>query len=297
MSFRPMSSRPIRHALEYAVFRAVRGAITALPHAAVRRLGRGVGRFAYHAAVPFRRLALANMALALPHLDRAEHRRLTRLCFANMGAYFFELVSSFRFTPEDIAQRYDFEGEEILERLDAAGQGYFILSGHFGSWELAVYPVALRVKKLHTVIRPPNNPWVERDMRRMRESFGIHVIDKKGAGNRMRGALRDGGQVAIVIDQHVHKNVGIQVPFMGHPASTSPMVALLSQRLQIPAVPILCVPAPGGRYHVSVREPIWPEGKSKEARFELTRRYVEVIENEIYAQPEHWLWMHRRWRD
>ena len=52
-----------------------------------------------------------------------------------------------------------------------------------------------------------------------------------------------------------------------------------------------CVPAPGGRYRVSLRPPIEPEGEGPEAEAALTRRYSGEIERDIRRRPELWLWM------
>jgi len=46
-----------------------------------------------------------------------------------------------------------------------------------------------------------------------------------------------------------------------------------------------------------VRPAILPpeNGDDEEAVKVLTRRYLEVAEEDIRAHPEMWLWMHRRW--
>ena len=92
---------------------------------------------------------------------------------------------------------------------------------------------------------------------------------------------------------------GIAVPFFGRPALTSPVLARLSLRTGAPVVPISAYPEPGGRYRVVVRPPILPpEGQDgDEAVAALTRRYLEVAEEDIRAHPEMWLWMHRRWEE
>ena len=89
---------------------------------------------------------------------------------------------------------------------------------------------------------------------------------------------------------------GVLVPFLGHPAWTSPVLAILSLLTRAPVVHLACVPVEGGRYRVSLRPPIEPEGEGPEAEAALTRRYMEEVERDIRLRPELWLWMHRRWR-
>lgn len=49
-----------------------------------------------------------------------------------------------------------------------------------------------------------------------------------------------------------------------------------------------------GRYSGSV-ELIY-DGKQSIEKFEITQRYVELLERDIRNQPEGWMWSHRRWK-
>jgi KDO2-lipid IV(A) lauroyltransferase len=38
------------------------------------------------------------------------------------------------------------------------------------------------------------------------------------------------------------------------------------------------------------------DGKQSVEKFEITERYVELLERDIRNQPEGWMWSHRRWK-
>ena len=103
------------------------------------------------------------------------------------------------------------------------------------------------------VVRPADNPFLDRELRAMRERFGNTVIPKRGAARRMLEMMRDRGRLGILIDQRVQEREGIAVPFFGRPALTSPILARLSLRTGAPVVPLTVYPEPGGRYRVVVR--------------------------------------------
>jgi len=292
-----VKNAPVRHRIQYTTYLAAKGLVRCLPHAAVRSLGRGLGRIGYRLARKRRDLALENLALTMPELSADERREVVRGCYRHFGAYFLEIVSISRFRREEIVGLFDYEGWEHLEAAEAAGKGYFLMTGHFGTWEIAAYALEVRLGKLNMVARPVDNPYVERDLARIRQRFGTTLIDKQGSGHRMMNAFRRGERVAIVIDQKVRASAGVRVPFFGQPAWTSPALAFLSIRTGAPALPLYCVPIAGGRYRMSIREPITPVGKGEEAIAALTTRYLESVEREIRRQPELWLWMHRRWSD
>ncbi|HEY0554716.1 MAG TPA: lysophospholipid acyltransferase family protein [Thermoanaerobaculia bacterium] len=292
-----MKNRPIRHRLEYGFYLALKGFLRALPHAGARAFGRGIGALGHALDRRHREVALRNMALALPETTEAERRRLVRECFRHFGAALCDAISATRFGPLDFCHRFTLEGWEHLDEAERLGKGLFLLTAHLGLWELSPPLIGLTRGPMSFVVRPADNPFLDRELRSMRERFGNTVIPKHGAARRMLEVMRGHGRLGILIDQRVQEREGIAVPFFGRPALTSPILARLSLRTGAPVVPLTVYPEPGGRYRVVVREPVFPpQGeRGDEAVAALTRRYLEVAEADIREHPALWLWMHRRW--
>jgi KDO2-lipid IV(A) lauroyltransferase len=291
-----MKDAPVRHRIEYAFFRAARRGLLAMPFARVRRFGHGLGSVA-HALLPGkRRLALGNLARAFPEKSEAERGEIARQAFRIFGATCCEMVATEGFSPADIEQRFHATGWEHLEEAVALGRGVCITSAHLGRWELGALYVAMRLGSLHTVVRPLDNPLVSADVERSRARFGNTLIPKQGAVRRMLSVLRARGTLAVIVDQRVRESAGILVPFFGHPAWTSPVLAAVSLRTGAPVVPVFCTAEGAEDFHVRVLPAIHPEGEGKEAEASLTERYLEVVEQEVRADPAQWLWMHNRWK-
>jgi Kdo2-lipid IVA lauroyltransferase/acyltransferase len=316
---------PVRHRLEYGAYLAFKGIVRALPHAAARPLGAVLGGLACRLDRRHREVAAANLALAFPTLAAAQRRRLVTACFRHFGAALFDLISSERFDAVELCRRFRYEGWEHLDRAERLGRGVFLLGAHHGYWEISGRPIGLYRGVIHTVARPADNPHLDRELSRLRRGLGYAVIAKRGAARRMLQVVRGGGRVGILPDQRVQEREGILVPFFGHPALTTPVLARLALRDGCPVVPVFAYPEPGGRYRLVIRPPILPEeaaasgedaggasqagandgrsnddlGKGGEDTATvvaaLTRRYLEAIEREIRDHPEMWLWMHRRW--
>jgi len=291
-----MKDAPVRHAFEYLAYLAVRRLVLSLPHESVRRFGAALGAFGHRVERKHTKLALDNLARALPDLDAGERTRVVAACYRHFGSTFAEVISAFRFDADEVARRYDVTGWEHVEQAVAMDRGVLILCGHFGHWQLAIYPVSLRLGELHAVVRPPDNPHVARDVDRIRGRFGTRVVSRGGAGHRIMNLIRRKAAVGMVIDQRVPGTTGIVVPFLGLPARTTSVPAFIATRTGAPAVPFACYPADGGRYRLEFRPPIVPDGRGDAAVESLTIRYLEAISEDIRRQPELWLWMHDRWR-
>lgn len=266
-----------------------------LPVDVARGMGRAVGAGFEMVDPKHRRLADANLTMALPELDGDQRRRIVDGCYRHFGSVFFELFPASQFSETELDERFVFEGWHHVENA-ASDRGLIFICGHFGSWQVATYPVARRLGGLHAVARPPDNPYVAHDLLRVRQKFGIEILHRKGVGHRVVNLLRRGSAVAFVIDQRVPPKTGISVEFLGHPARTSEVPAFIATRTGAPAIPVSCWPTDGGRFTIRIGRAIEAEGKGADAVQRLTRRYLESIEAEIRRRPELWLWMHDRWK-
>jgi KDO2-lipid IV(A) lauroyltransferase len=291
-----MKNAPVLHRIEYALYDGVRRMISLLHHESARPIGALLGNVTWALAGSRRRTAVENLERVFPDLGSRRCRQLARQSFRHLGAMTCDAVSSFRFDEVDLCARLTVEGLEHLDAARAAGHGVLVMSAHLGTWEVAAYPVGLYREPMHVIGRPLDNPLLDRHLTSSRTRFGNATISKRGAARESIRVLRKGGVVGILIDQRVRPDEGIEVPFMGHDAITSPLLARLARKTGAPIVPLFGHLEPGGRYRVRFHQPLWPGDTPEADVLELTRQYLEVVEQQIRPHPQHWLWMHRRWR-
>ena len=232
----------------------------------------------------------------MPELDDKDRQRVARGSFQTLGMGLCDFIAAQRFDAVELCRRWEIEGLEHLERLEQSENGAIVLTGHYGSWEIASYALALYHRPPHVVVRPPDNPFLARRVDEMRGRFGAESIYKRGAVAGMLAELRAGNTVGIVLDQRVPPPHGLVLPFFSRPARTSTTTATLSLRTGAPAMPMFAYPVERDRWRVELLEPIEPTGKGRDAIAALTQRYLDVVEQYIRQRPERWLWMHRRWR-
>lgn len=279
-----------------ALLRLVIGGIQTLPVATVRRLGSAAGEIVWRLDRRHPRVALRNLESALPDLALTELRALVRRCFHRQGSLMFDNVRIAKLSPTELCRRLDLVGWENFRRAEEAGRGVLVISGHLGVHELIVHAVPIYKGPVDVVARATGKRRVDAVFGGLRQRHGNRLIAKRGAVWGMLESLRGGGRVAILPDQRIHPNEGIEVPFFGRSSFTSPFPARVSQRTGAPALPIFAYQAAGGRYRLVARPPIFPGGPGNEETHRLSAAYLAVIEAEIRRQPEEWLWMHERWR-
>ncbi len=201
---------------------------------------------------------------------------------------------------EEVRSRIRVAGEENLRRARERGKGVFLLSAHIGGWELGAIRAGMLGEPIAPVVRPLDNPLLERELARRRTRFGNRLIAKREAAKDILRAMAKGETVAILVDQNVLAREAVFVPFFGRLAATTPALALLQLKTDAAVVPVFTWPEGGGRYRLEFETPILAsefEGLPRgEAVRRATARYMEVTEAAVRKAPEIWLWMHNRWR-
>ena len=173
-----------------------------------------------------------------------------------------------------------------------------LITAHFGPWELLPLLAALRYEPIHVVARPLDNPRVDEYLTALRERGGNRVIQKRDAVSSILQVLRRGETVGILIDQHIREKDGIIVPFFGRPASTAFAPALIAMRSGAAVLPVGIVREGRARYLVRIAEEVAVR-RSGDLRADLaenTARFTAAMEAFISERPDHWFWVHRRWK-
>ncbi len=255
----------------------------------------------------FSLIVLGRTEVSLHNLGRAfkdslserEIRRLNRRVITHFGEMFFEIPHILRLNSENLERYVRFENEENLLSAQAKGKGVFILTGHFGNWELMSAATCLRYAPRSAVVaRPLDFSPADRLMADLRSRFGTVIIPKQGAVKGILKVVKQRGMVGILLDQNVAWYEGVFVPFFGNLACTNKGLALLALKTGAPVVPVFSVRDHDGRYRVIFEKEVnlIRTGDMTRDVEENTALFTKIIERFIREYPDHWFWFHKRWK-
>ena len=285
---------------EWALVAAVVRAFAWLPARAAYALGEGAGRLAFRLDRRHRRIAEENLARAFPEQHSTDEvGRLALAVFENLGRTVVDLARSDRLVRGRIRDFTRIEGVDRILEARRRGKGVLFISAHLGPWELLPLVHTEHIgRPLHVVARPLDNPRLDDLLTAMRERGGNQVIRKRDAVQAILQVLRGGEAVAILIDQHISEREGVVVPFFGQPASTASAPALIAMRSGAAVFPVGILREARGKYRVRIAEevPVRRSGDLKADLVENTARFTAAIEALIRERPDHWFWVHRRWK-
>jgi len=263
-------------------------------------LGRMLGRFLGIAAVGPLKTSLTGLRMVFGNrMSEKELRRLNRRVVIHFAQMLFEVPHVFKLNSENLHRYVYFENEAVFAEALARGKGCFILTGHFGNWELMSAAITLRFKTDGiAVARPVDFAPVEQLMLRLRTRFGTEIVPKKKAMKKLLMGARKNKAMGILLDQNVDWYEGVFVPFMGKPACTNKGLALIAMKTGAPVIPVFSARQPDGRYRVVFEKEVdlVRTGSKIYDTEENTALFNRIINKYIYWYPEQWFWFHKRWK-
>jgi KDO2-lipid IV(A) lauroyltransferase len=261
---------------------------------ALLRLGEGLGAAAYLTGVR-RRVALEGLARAFPDKSAGERDQIGRNAYRQLGRSLAELLLLRRASDADLERLVRFDGWERYERALAEGRGVVCAIAHFGNFELLARATARRGVRLSVIVRNLDDRfgrWIEGDRARM----GARGLSARGSSSAALSALRRNEVLAIAVDQNMRPSRGIFVDFFGERACTTPAAAVFALRAGATLLAAFPVRQADGTHVVRVKGPFATALSGHEAVVELTQAVTRAVEDEVREHPDHWFWVHRRWK-
>jgi Kdo2-lipid IVA lauroyltransferase/acyltransferase len=273
--------------------------VALLPLRLARAIGAGVGVVVFRFAGKLRCRVVERISASLPAIGRSNPQAavlganvIGRRFFANLGRFFIEVVKIHFGLGRNLLEQVEFRGMEHYRQAKDAGQGVIFVTAHCGNWEASALAFGMRHDPLSIVVRHQRSATVTELLERMRVRYGNESILKDGSARKVLQVIRSGGVVGILSDIAVPQREGILTDFLGRPAWTTPMPAVIAQKTGCALLPGF-IHREGERLVVVFSPPVATAGLDTAA---ITARLAQSIEQQIASYPDEWFWLYHRWK-
>jgi len=292
-----MKAKRIRHRLEYWLTCSISYFAQLLPYRFALFLGEVVGDIAFEVVRFRRRVALTNLLRCFKDKDIRELKRIGKDSYRNLGRSLIEYALFPKLIRKDLSDFVRFDHAEYFEHALKGGKGALLLTGHFGSWELMGAAVSRMGYPVDFLVGEQHNPLVDELMNRYRRMMGVGIIKAGTSARAVIKALKQNRFVAMLSDQDAGKD-GVLVDFFGHPTSTPKGPAAFALQTQAPIIIGFIIRRGPKRQTVFLKK-LDPSQKTRdkdEDTKKITQEYTSLLESYIRKHPDHWYWIHRRWK-
>ncbi len=244
-----------------------------------------------------KKVVFSNLKLVFPDKSEAERIKIAKGFYKHLCDLIFETIKGISISEASLRKRYVIENAEIFDAYYAQGRSLLVCCAHYANWEWSsIVPVMTKLKGFG-VYKPLVNRYFDSMVKNIRGKFGATIVsNKKAVTTLFKMSKQNIPSITLLVADQTPKLgafklrddfMGIDVPVFTGPED-------LAKRLDFNIGYLQTVKVKRGHYRVQLI-PLSEAPKSTEA-FEITRKFLDEIEKQIYAAPEYYLWSHKRWK-
>ena len=287
--------------MAYFLFDLVRGIIRFTPYPLFRAKAWFHTWILYFFSPKLRRIAIESLTIAFGDtLSLKEKKKIARKAFFSLTLGLSDLIFYIA-RPGRACDAFVLEGAEYLKQAKDAGKGAVVAVAHFGPFVAMLFKFLYEGHTVRVVMRAPRNKTLA-DVIDVRQKMlfvphPIYSTPLRACVMACSETLRNNEILVMPVDQNYGGPGRVFVDFFGRKAATAAGPAAYAFKTGASFLSAFAYPLEGGRWKVKI-EPVavdrtLPEREAvRVATQEVTRR----VEAAARAYPEHWVWMHRRWK-
>ena len=271
--------------------------ISILPFRILYIVSDGVYILTYYIIGYRKKTVRENLALALPHLSEKERLVIEKKSFRHMCDVFLEMIKTLTISKSEIDKRYVFKNLEVYSNLEKKGKSIALLCAHYASYEWAVSMNSKADFESYAIYKKINNRYFDKLVRTIRSKFEATLITTKETIPVIATNFRNKklGLYGLVSDQspklgsffHWNKFMGIEVPI--HTGGE-----MLAKKYDMNVIFLRTKKVKRGFYEASFE--VLSENAKEVPNYEITDQFLKLVEQQIYEEPEFYLWSHKRWK-
>jgi len=287
--------------LGYFLFRFSTFWVKCLPVESLASCGEKIGLLAFHLLRGWRRVAFANLNLALGReKGKDEIHWICRELFKNIGRDILEVYRCPDFKDSYFKKLVRFEGTQHLNDALSQGKGVIALSAHLGNFPLMAARLARAGYPSSVVTRDPENPKIAKALTSIRDAVGLETIPgepRMACVSRCFKALKEKQILFLHIDQNAPVTEA-WVDFFGYLVPTFKGPVLFAMRTGAPILPMFMKRNSDNLHQITIHPPFTLNitGNAEKDVISNTARLTKIIEAAIREYPEQWLWNYRRFK-
>ena len=243
-----------------------------------------------------RKVVRENLHAAFPEKSEKEVIAIEKGFYRHFCDYVFETLKLMHISDNQMRSHMKFTNPELVEQLRTDGRPIFLYLGHQGNWEYVI-SITMWIHqdlKAVQVYHPLSSKCMDTLMYRLRSRFNSLGVPQKQALRSIFTMMREGQHLilGLIADQRPPRNP--EPEWMDFLNQDTPIITggeAMGRKLNAHFVygSMRCVRR--GYYELTF-QPIEPiEGEE----YGYTKQYMRMLEKDIVAQPQMWLWTHKRW--
>lgn len=250
----------------------------------------------YHVVGYRKKVVRGNLNLAFPKKDPHEIQAIERKFYKHLCDMFLESTKSRSLSIKNMTSRYEIINPEALHRLESE-RSVMVLMAHYANWEWSLVLGHYIKTKAFGVYQRLGNPYFDRYVHRTRARWKLQLIEQQEATKTILANEESGirGVYGLISDQSpMLRKARYWYPFMGVKVPVFVGGEYLAREGDMSVVYARITKKKRGRYALELIT--ITEQAATLPEYEITQRFIHLVEEQIREEPHLYFWTHRRWK-
>lgn len=238
-----------------------------------------------------------NIKLALPHLSDKERLVIEKKFYIHLCDMFLEMIKTISISQKEIEKRFTFSNMELYYELEKKNKSIALMCAHYASYEWVVSMNYYINFKGYGIYKKLANPYFDKLVKNIRSKFKAELITTKETIPTIKENYKKNviSLYGFASDQSPRLNSEHHsASFMGQIVPVHTGAEMLAKRFDMNVIFLRVKKIKRGYYEASFE--VLSDDVQSVPNYEITDKFLKLVEEQIYEAPEYYFWTHKRWK-
>lgn len=245
-----------------------------------------------------KKVVMDNLNIVFPEKTKEEKTKISKKFYRNFFDFIVESIKAFNMSASSFEKRYVIENyDEVISFVQKNKQGAVLTAAHAFSWEWMIFAGHHLPDNINAYISytPLSNKSLDKLIRKNRERFGLELNKASKFAEKLKKHDKDKFSLCgLIADQSPKKQYkfrgdyfGVDVPIFTGPERLAKEMDQSIWFMYIERTK---------RSHYKLHFEMITDKPNDFEMGEITKIYIEKVEDMIRKNPDNYLWTHRRFK-
>ena len=230
-------------------------------------------------------------------LTEKDIKKLIKNFYSHFCDIYLEMIKLDRMNKIDVEKRLKVLNPEIANKYLKEDKSVILLVSHYGGYEWCTALDYFFEYKVAAIYTPLKDKELENLTIKSRARHGMKLISRYNALNDIRDLEKSGSNYmyGFMADQSPQiRKINYWTKFLGVEVPAFTGAERMAKELNIPVVFAKMSKLSRGKYEMRLE--LIAENPNEFKDFEITEKYLRLVEKQIHEKPDYYFWTHNRFK-
>lgn len=247
--------------------------------------------------VPYRKKVVEqNLRRSFPDKSQSEIKKIKRQFYRHFCDLLAEGIKNLSISKNSLTKRFVVKNPELMDKLYNQHKSVILVSGHYNNWEwLITSQNFLFPHQAMGIGMPMTSKFWDKKINERRQRFGMKVIHSKNFKEEIQNYSKHPIAILTLADQSPgDSRKSYWMEFLHQQTAVLFGTEQMAHEYDFAVVFFAIRKVKRGHYEMELK--LLTDEPSTCKWGEITEQHVHLLEKEILAQPQFWIWSHKRWK-